>query len=117
MIFNPKKHRIFFYNNIVDMRMGHSSLAMLVTRKTNFEIMEGSLFLFFSRNRKTVKGLFFDGTGLVLLHKKLESGKFMSFDAVKTLFETNPEEFRIIFHGGHIPLSKSGKRIRLQSAG
>lgn len=99
------------------MRKGHSSLAMIVTKNTNFEIMEGSLFLFISKNRKTMKGLFFDGTGLVLLHKKIESGKFMSFEAAKASFEVDSDEFRIIFHGGHIPLSRSGKRIRLQTAG
>ncbi len=102
---------------MVDMRMGHSSLAMLVTRNTKFEIMEGSLFIFISKNRKTMKGLFFDGTGLVLVHKKLESGRFMSFEAAKASLQVDADEFRIIFHGGHIPLSRSGKRIRLQSAG
>jgi transposase len=117
MIFNSKKHKIFFYNHKVDMRKGHSSLAMLVTKNTNFEIMEGTLFLFISKNRKTMKGIFFDGTGLVLLHKKIESGRFMSFDVAKASFEVDANEFRIVFHGGHLPLSRSGKRIRLQSAG
>ncbi len=114
MIFNPKKHQIFFYNDYVDMRKGHSSLAMIVTQKTKIEIMDGTLFLFVSKNKKIIKGLFFDGTGLVLLHKKLESGRFMSFDASKSAFEVNEDEFKIIFHGGHIPLSRQGKRIKLK---
>ncbi|MBC8548154.1 MAG: IS66 family insertion sequence element accessory protein TnpB [Candidatus Brocadiales bacterium] len=96
------------------MRKGHSSLAMIVTQKTKFEIMNGSLFLFISKNKKIIKGLFFDGSGLVLLHKKLESGRFMSFDASKAAFEVNEDEFQIIFHGGHIPLSRQGKRIKLK---
>jgi transposase len=116
VIFEPKKHQIFFYNKPVDMRKGHSSLAMLVTRETKFELMEGHLFLFISRNRKTLKGLFFDGTGLVMVHKKLESGRFMTFDACNASFEVDQDEFKIIFHGGHIPLSRSGERIRLQIA-
>jgi len=96
------------------MRKGHSSLAMIVTQKIDVEIMDGALFLFISKNRKTVKGVFFDGTGMVLLHKKLEAGRFMSFDVSNAAFEVNEDEFNIIFHGGHIPLSRTGKRIKLK---
>lgn len=114
MIFNPQKNQIYFYNEYVDMRKGHNSLAMIVTQKINSELMDRSLFLFVSKNKKTIKGIFFDGTGLVLLHKKLESGRFMSFDASSATFEINEDEFKIIFHGGHIPLSRTGKRIKLK---
>ena len=114
MIFNPQKYQIFFYNHHMDMRKGHNSLAMVVTKQINFEIMDGSLFLFISKNRKTIKGIFFDGTGLVLLHKKLEAGSFMSFNPANAVFEVNEDEFNIVFHGGHIPLSRTGKRIKLK---
>lgn len=114
MIFNPQKNKIYFYNEYVDMRKGHNSLAMIVTNKINFELMDRALFLFVSKNKKTIKGIFFDGTGLVLLHKKLDSGRFMSFDASNATFEINEDEFSIIFHGGHIPLSRTGKRIKLK---
>lgn len=114
MIFNPKKHQIFFHNSFVDMRKGHSSLAMLITEKTNFEIMDGSLFLFVSKNKKTIKGVFFDGSGLVLIHKKLEAGKFMTFNMSTAMFEVNGDEFNIIFHGGKIPLTRVGKRIKFK---
>lgn len=98
------------------MRKGHSSLAMIITQETKFEIMQGSLFLFISKNRKTIKALFFDGTGLVLVHKKLEAGRLMSPQLLQKPSEIFENEFKIIFHGGHIPLSRQGKRIRLQSA-
>ncbi len=114
MIFNPQKHQIFFYNEFVDMRKGHSSLAQLVTHKIKTELTDGALFLFISKNKKTVKGIFFDGTGLVLVHKKLDAGRFMTFNAAQSAFEVNMDEFGIIFHGGHIPLSRSGKRIKLK---
>jgi len=114
MIFNYQKNQIYFYNEYVDMRKGHNSLTMIVTKIINYELMDKSLFLFVSKNKKTIKGIFFDGTGLVLLHKKIESGRFMSFDASNATFEINKDEFNIIFHGGHIPLSRTGKRIKLK---
>jgi len=97
------------------MRKGHNSLAMLVTKNIKFELMEGALFLFISKNKKTIKGIFFDGTGLVLVHKKLEAGRFMDFNSSNAIFEVNQDEFNIIFNGGHIPLSRSGKRIKLKA--
>jgi transposase len=116
MIFDSKKHKIFFYDKPIDLRKGHSSLARLVTSETKFELMEGMLFLFVSRNRKTLKGLFFDGSGLVILHKKLDSGKFMSTNFLVSPLELYEDDFKIIFHGGEIPLTSKGQRIRLQSA-
>lgn len=98
------------------MRKGHNSLAILISKKTKFEIMEGSLFLFVSKNRKTIKGIFFDGTGLVLVHKKIESGRFMDFNASNSVLEISSNEFKIVFHGGHIPLSRSGSRIKMNNS-
>ena len=98
MIFDPRKHQIFFYNEYVDMRKGHSSLAMLITQKTKCEIMEGTLFIFVSKTKQTLKGIFFDGSGLVMLHKKLESGKFMSLSALTSPLELFEDDFKIIFH-------------------
>ena len=97
MIFNPQKNKIYFYNEYVDMRKGHNSLAMIVTKKINSELMDKSLFLFVSKNKRTIKGIFFDGTGLVLLHKKLESGRFMSFDVSSATFEMNEDELILFF--------------------
>ena len=114
MIFDPKKHRIFFYNDYVDMRKGHSSLSMIISRKTKFEIMDGTLFILVSKNRRTLKGLFFDGSGLCLLHKKIDSGNFMATDFFKNPFELFESDFKIIIHGGRVPVSKKGQRIKLQ---
>jgi transposase len=114
MIFNTQKNKIYFHHKYVDMRKGHNSLAMIVTQKVNAELMDGALFLFVSKNKKTIKGIFFDGTGLIVLHKKIESGRFMSFDRSSATFELREDEFNIVFHGGHIPLSRKGKRIKLK---
>jgi len=40
------------------------------------ELLDGDLFLFVSRDRKRAKVLYFDGTGLCLLAKRLERGQF-----------------------------------------
>ena len=92
------------------MRKGHNTLAYIVTHEINTELLSGALFLFVAKSRKACKALFFDGNGLVLIHKKLERGRFMSFEHIKQVTEINSNELMLILNGGQIPLSKSGKK-------
>ena len=112
MIFDPK-YPIFIFNSYIDMRKGHNSLSHLVTYQMDHDLLSGSLFLFVARNRKSTKAIFFDGNGLVVVHKKLERGRFMSFDDLAVVTENNSNELTLILIGGQIPLSKSGKKISL----
>ncbi|MGB0454669.1 MAG: IS66 family insertion sequence element accessory protein TnpB [Bacteriovoracaceae bacterium] len=114
MIFDPK-YPIYLYPEYVDMRKGHNTLAYIVLNKIGQELLSGALFLFIAKNRKAAKAIFFDGNGLVLIHKKLERGRFMSFDNMSFVTEINSNEFSLIFNGGMIPLSKAGKKISLKT--
>jgi hypothetical protein len=58
--------------------------------------MSGALFLFVAKNRKATKAIFFDGNGLIIVHKKLERGRFMSFDNLSTTTEINSNELSLI---------------------
>jgi transposase len=114
MIFDPN-YPIFLFHDYVDMRKGHNTLAYIVTHVMNFDLIDGSLFIFVGKNRKACKAIFFDGNGLVLIHKKLERGRFMSFDNISEVVEINSNEFLLIINGGQIPISKSGKKISLKA--
>jgi hypothetical protein len=85
------------------------------TQKINVELMSGALFLFVAKSRKACKALFLDGNGLILIHKKIERGRFMSFEHIKQVTEINSNELNLILNGGQIPLSKSGKKLSLKS--
>jgi transposase len=78
------------------------------------DLLSGSLFLFVAKNRKSTKAIFFDGNGLVIIHKKLERGRFMSFDNLAGVTEINSNELTLVLNGGQLPLSKTGKKISLQ---
>ena len=113
MIFNPK-YPIFLYPEYVDMRKGHNTLSYIVVQKMELELLSGALFLFVAKNRKAVKAIFFDGNGLILIHKKLERGRFMSFMSLQDVTEINSNELQLVLNGGQIPLSKSGKKISIK---
>ncbi len=65
------------------------------------KLSQGSFFIFLGNNRKRLKALFFDGSGLVLLSKRMEKHVFMSvFDLESE--KINSKDLELLFHGATI---------------
>ena len=60
----------------VDFRKGMDGLAMLVREELGADPFCGTVFAFRSKRADRLKLLFFDGTGVVLVAKRLEAGAF-----------------------------------------
>jgi len=67
--------RIFLAAEPVDMRGGFDRLASKVLQ-AGLDLYEGHLFVFVSKRRTHLKILTWDGTGLVVLYKRLSKGRF-----------------------------------------
>lgn len=77
MIFGSLRHvRVFVYREPVDMRKSYDTLAALVEGPMHKSLLSGDIFAFIGRTRKRAKALYFDGTGLCLLSKRLSKGHF-----------------------------------------
>ena len=74
MIGLPRGVEVFLYDEPCDMRRSFNTLALLVEQKMKRQLLDGDLFLFVAKNRKRAKVLYFDGTGLCLFAKRMESG-------------------------------------------
>jgi transposase len=72
----PQGVEIFVATEPVDMRLGFERLGALVRDRMKREPRSRALFVFFGRRRHTVKVLSWDGTGVVLVYKKLDEGLF-----------------------------------------
>jgi transposase len=68
--------RILVTSRPVDFRRGMDSLAMLVSEALRENPFSGALFIFRSKRADRVKILAWDGSGLVLYYKRLETGRF-----------------------------------------
>jgi transposase len=60
----------------VDMRFGCERLGGLVREKMLAEPRSRALFAFVGKRGHTMKILTWDGTGVIMIHKKLDAGKF-----------------------------------------
>jgi transposase len=77
VILNSMQHvRVFVYRDPVDMRKAYDTLSVLVEGPMKKSLLSGDVFVFIGRTRKRAKALYFDGTGLCLLCKRLEIGHF-----------------------------------------
>ena len=60
----------------VDMRMGYERLGGLVRERMQSEPRSKALFVFLRKRGHTMKVLTWDGTGAIIVHKKLDARKF-----------------------------------------
>jgi transposase len=70
--------RVFVFETVIDLRAGFDRLSSLVREKMGAKLVDGDLFVFFGKNRRKVKMICYDGTGVVLINKRLERGRFMN---------------------------------------
>jgi transposase len=78
MIALPTGTQIWIACGVTDLRKGFDGLAALVQMQLAEDIYSGQLFVFRGRRGDRVKLLWWDGDGLCLFCKRLESGKFVA---------------------------------------
>ena len=67
---------VYLCRDIVDFRKGINGLSVLVEQVLLLNPFSEHLFVFCNRSRTAIKLLYFESSGFVLWHKKLEQEKF-----------------------------------------
>lgn len=98
-MFFRTRPKVFVYPDPIDMRLGFERLSFFVKEKHRKVIDEGNLFLFLGTNRKRLKILYFDGSGLILLVKRMEKGSFMNVAELSRRAEITLRDLKLILHG------------------
>src|SRR5262245_45882426 len=76
MIQLPRAVRVFAHREPVDMRKSYDTLAAVVRLAMGNDVMNGDVFVFVGRRRRSAKVLWWDGTGMLVLAKRLAKGRF-----------------------------------------
>ena len=77
MIVWPGGLQVWLAAGATDMRRGFDGLAALVQERLGADPFSGQVFVFRGRKGDRIKLLWWDGDGLCLLAKRLESGHFV----------------------------------------
>ncbi len=91
--------QIYVATNPVDFRRGHDGLAATVQQELGADPFCGSVFVFRSKRGDRIKILFWDGTGLVLLYKRLEGGNFVWPSVRDGIMRLSRGQFEALFEG------------------
>lgn len=107
-------HRYFMCQHPVNMRKGIDSLFNLINSESPLSPMTGDVFVFFSKNRQSVKLLKWDTDGFLMYHKRLERGSFEMprKNAETGYYELSWETFSFIMSGVSLESVQFRKRYR-----
>ena len=103
MISFNRRTKIFVSKDPTDMRASYDTLFSKAKNVLNQEPFSGHIFLFINRLRTSVKCLFYDGTGFVLLCKRMEKGLFCRINPYhKGEVILTQAEFALFFEGANL---------------
>lgn len=72
----PSGVEVFVAVAPIDLRWGFDRLAGFVEEQVGRPARSGALFVFFGKRKSALKILFFDGSGMCLFYKRLDSSTF-----------------------------------------
>lgn len=72
----PRAVRVWVHREPVDMRKSFDTLAAVVKLEMNNDVLAGDVFVFVGRRRRHAKVLWWDGTGILVLAKRLARIRF-----------------------------------------
>lgn len=94
--------KIFVATEATDLRMSFSGLYARTQNVLKEDPLTGSLFVFTNRRRNRVKSLYWDGTGLWVMTKRLEKGTFSwpkGVDVQNGKLALSPEALSLLLDG------------------
>ena len=103
MISFNRRTRVFVSKEPTDMRASYDTLFSKAKGVLNQDPFSGHLFLFINRHRTSIKCLFYDGTGFVIIAKRLERGLFSRINPMfKDEVTLTAAEFALFFEGADL---------------
>ena len=99
MIGPPAGTRIWLAAGFTDLRRGFDGLAALVQTRLEADPFSGHAFVFRGRRGDRIKVLWYDGDGLCLFAKRLESGRFVWPLATDGVVALTPAQLSMLLEG------------------
>jgi transposase len=102
--------RVLVATTPVDLRGSFNRLYSLVVEQLKADPLSGNLFLFTNRRRNRIKILTWDGSGIWICTKRLETGRFTWPVSEQGQVSLRGEEFSALIHGLEVRSKKNWYR-------
>ena len=103
MISFNRRTKIFVSREPTDMRASYDTLFSKAKGVLNQDPFSGHLFLFINSKRTSIKCLYYDGTGLVIISKRMERGLFCRINPMyRGEVILTAAEFALFFEGADL---------------
>ena len=112
MLSLPTKVRVFFCTQATDMRRSFDGLHGMVTNVMKQDPLSGDLFVFLNRRQDRVKILVWEGDGLAIWYKRLESGTFSAPRGEGSSVVLSAAQLGLILAGVDLKATRQRKRYR-----
>ncbi|TRW95644.1 IS66 family insertion sequence element accessory protein TnpB [Paracoccus sp. M683] len=99
VIFPDQAVRIVIATKPVDFRKGHDGLAAMAHAELGFAPRAGVMVVFRSKRGDRIKVLFWDGSGIVMIYKRLEQGGFAWPKVGDGVMRLSRVQFEALFAG------------------
>jgi len=105
--------KYYLYPHPVDMRKSFYTLSGVVNSFMNQNVRDGGVFIFMNRHQNVMKILHMEYAGLVIYHKRLESGRFKlpAFDENTTSITINWQDLMAMVQSVRIRSAKPRKIV------
>lgn len=119
MISFNRRTKVFVCKEPTDMRASYDTLFAKAKGVLNQDPFSGHLFVFIHSRRTSIKCLFYDGTGLVILMKRMERGQFSRINPMyRGEITLTAAEFALFFEGADLErrfISRPGSESLIDS--
>ena len=116
MIVPAQAVRVVIATRPVDFRKGHDGLAALAQNELGLDPHSGAVVVFRSKRGDRIKILVWDGTGMVLVYKRLEDGKFAWPTIRDGVMRLSRARFEALFEGLDWRRVHAPRRVRAPRA-
>lgn len=99
MISPAGNFRIYLASQPVDFRKGMDGLAAIVHSEFNLDPFSGAIFVFRAKRADRLKIVVWDGTGLVLVYKRIEGVGFVWPKIHDGMVRLSKPQFEALFEG------------------
>ena len=114
MIALPAGAQIWIACGVTDLRNGFDGLTALIQTRLTEDAYSGQLFVFRGRRGDRVKILWWDGDGLCLFAKRLESGRFIWPHATSGTVHLSGAQLSMLLEGIDWVRRETGERQRVK---